>query len=73
MVSGIKELSKNEVLTITNFGTFESRNQGEKVYRDVRSGELMKSPAKRRLVFTQSRNIYKGVPDEDSRGRDSKH
>lgn len=73
MVSGIKELSKNEVLTITNFGTFESRNQGEKVYRDVRSGELMKSPAKRRLVFTQSRNFYKGVPDEDSRGRDSKH
>lgn len=72
-INGIRELTIKESITITNFGTFELKNQKEKIYRDIHSGELKKAPAKRKVIFTQSKNYFKEVPSEDSGRRNNKH
>lgn len=72
-IKGIRNLVQKNELTITNFGTFELRKQKSKVYRDIHTGEMKRSPEKTKVVFTQSKNYFKEVPSEDSGRRDSKH
>lgn len=58
-------LEKGEKVSLTGFGTFDSRSSAPRVGRNPQTGSQIKIPSGRRVRFTPGKSLVMGVQKEE--------